>query len=70
MLLSGVYYNDTTTPMVTFTIYSPVERKEFLENQIREITGGVLRLEEAGMENIRIDIEGNVLEDKNKEKKE
>lgn len=72
MLLSEEFIiADTTyTDVVTFTIYSPVERKEFLENQIREITGGVLRLEEAGMENIRIDIEGNVLEDKNKEKKE
>lgn len=51
------------TDVVTFTIYSPVERKEFLEDQIREITGGMLLLEEAGIEDIRIDNDGNVLED-------
>lgn len=72
MLLSEDFIIADTiyTDEVTFTIYSPIERKSFLENQIREITGGVLRLEEAGIKNIRIDIKGNVLEDKNKEKKE
>lgn len=57
------------TDVVIFTVYSPVERKGFLENRIREITGGVLRIEEAGTEDIRVDNQGNVLEDKNKEKK-
>lgn len=71
MLLSEDFIiSDTSyTDEVMFTIYSPMERKEFLENQIREITGGILRMEEAGIKNIHIDIKGNVLEDKNKEKK-
>lgn len=72
MLLSeGFIITDTEyTHEVKYTIYSPVEKKEFLEQRIREITGGVLRMEEAGIENIYIDNKGNVLEDKNKEKKE
>ncbi len=52
------------TDEVMYTIYSSMERKEFLENQIREITGGVLRMEELGVENIYTDIKGNVLKGK------
>jgi len=72
MLLSEDFIIADTeyTDVVKFTVYSPAERKEFLESQIREITGGVLLLEEAGIEDIRVDDKGNVLEDKNKEKKE
>lgn len=62
--------NTDYTHEVTYTIYSPREKKELLEHKIREITGGVLRMEEAGIENIYIDNKGNVLEEKNKEKKE
>ena len=62
--------NTDYTHEVKYTIYSPIEKKELLEQKIREITGGVLRIEEAGIENIYIDNKGNVLEDKNKEKKE
>lgn len=58
------------THEVAYTIYSPIEKKELLEHKIREITGGVLRMDEAGIENIYIDSKGNVLENKNKEKKE
>ncbi len=72
MLLSEgfVIANTDYTHEVKYTIYSPIEKKEFLEQKIREITGGVLRMEDAGIENIYIDNKGNVLEDKNKEKKE
>ncbi len=56
------------THEVTFTIFSPLEEKENLENKIREITGGVLRLEDAGFEDIYIDSRGNVLEVKNNDK--
>lgn len=72
MLLSEgfVIANTDYTHEVKYTIYSPIEKKELLEQKIREITGGVLRIEEAGIENIYIDNKGNVLEDKNKEKKE
>ena len=62
--------NTDYTHEVTYTIYSQIEKKELLENKIREITGGVLCIEEAGTENIYFDIKGNVLEGKNKEKKD
>lgn len=54
--------NTNYTEEVTFTVYSPKEKKEFLEEQIREITGGVLRLEIVGDKNIRLDKSGKVLE--------
>ncbi len=65
-----VIANTEYTHEVTYTIYSPAEKKDLLVNKIREITGGVFRMEEAGTENIYIDNKGNVLEDKNKEKKD
>lgn len=70
MLLSeGFIIADTDyTHEVKYTIYSPIEKKEFLEQKIREITGGVLRMEDAGIENIYIDNKGNVLDNKKKEK--
>lgn len=70
LINEGFIIADTSyTDVVTFTIYSSVERKEFLEEQVREITGGVLLLEQAGMEDIRVDSKGNVLEDRNRENK-
>ncbi|HBR02632.1 MAG TPA: YigZ family protein [Ruminiclostridium sp.] len=58
-ILGGTNY----TEEVTFTVYSPKERLDFLEEQIREITGGLLRLEVLGNKNIRLDKGGKVLED-------
>jgi len=62
--------NTDYTHEVKYTVYSPPDKKELLEQKIREITGGILHMEEAGTENIYIDNKGNVLEYKNKEKKE
>ncbi|HHY64640.1 MAG TPA: YigZ family protein [Clostridiaceae bacterium] len=64
-IIADTTYADT----VTFTVYSPVERKECLEEQVREITGGSLLLEEAGIKDICVDKNGNVLEDRIMEKK-
>lgn len=58
------------TQEVTFTVFTPMEKKENLENIIREITGGLLRLEDDGFEDIYVDSKGNVLEVKNNEKNE
>jgi putative IMPACT (imprinted ancient) family translation regulator len=58
-ILAKTDYSDE----VTFTVYSPKERMEYLEKQIREITGGVLRLEVAGIKNVRLDLNGNILQD-------
>lgn len=58
-ILSGAEYAEE----VTFTAYVPKERKEFLEKEIREITGGVLRLEVKGLKNVRLDRNGRVLEE-------
>lgn len=55
--------NTDYTEEVTFTVYSPKEKKEFLEERIREITGGVLKLEVLGNKSIRLDKSGKVLED-------
>ena len=71
LLTEGFVIADTDyTHEVKYTVYSPVEKKELLDQKIREITGGVLRIEEVGIEKIRIDDRGNVLENKNMEKKE
>ncbi len=51
------------TDEVTFTVYTPKDRLEFLEKQIRDITGGILRLEAIGDKSIRLDMSGKVLED-------
>ncbi|MGI6085873.1 MAG: DUF1949 domain-containing protein, partial [Acetivibrionales bacterium] len=56
--------NTVYTHEVTYTVYSPKEKKELLEHKIREITGGVLRMEDAGTENIYVDDKGNILEAK------
>jgi uncharacterized YigZ family protein len=50
------------TNEVTFTVYSPKEKKEYLEDRIREITGGILRLEVVGNKNVRLDKSGKILE--------
>lgn len=70
MLLGEGYViaNTDYTHEVKYTIYSPIDKTELLEHKIREITGGVLCMEEAGTANIYFDSEGNVLEDKKKEK--
>ena len=69
LINKGFIISDTEyTHEVTFTIYSPMEKRENLENNIREITGGVLRLEDEGIEDIYIDNKGNVLKIKNNEK--
>ena len=57
--ITGTGYTDK----VTFTIVAPRERMDFLGQQIREITGGVLRLEVKGNKNVRLDMSGKVLED-------
>ncbi len=48
---------------VLYTIYSPPEKKEFLEQQIQEITSGVLRIEVIGTKEIRLDTNGKVIQD-------
>lgn len=56
------------TEKVTFTVCTPEEKMEFLEKQIREITGGVFEAEAMGRRSVRLDQSGNVLQDDLKEK--
>lgn len=56
------------TEEVTYTVYIKEEERESLEQKIREITGGILRLEDDGLGNVYIDNKGNVLEVKDIEK--
>lgn len=58
-ILAGVDY----TEEVTFTVYVPKERREFLEKEIQEITGGALRWQVGGLRNVRLDLSGKVIDD-------
>jgi len=58
-ILAGADYAEE----VTFTVYVPKERRDFLEKEIREITGGTLRSQVIGHKNVRLDPSGKVLED-------
>ncbi len=60
-ILAGVDY----TEKVTFTVYVPRERRDFLEKEIREITGGLLSCQVQGLKNIKLDLSGKVIEDEN-----
>ncbi|MCX7772376.1 MAG: YigZ family protein [Clostridia bacterium] len=51
------------THEVTFTVYTAKEHREALEEKIKEITGGVLSLEAAGLKKIFLDASGKVLEE-------
>lgn len=50
-IIGNTEYSDE----VTYTVYSPPERLDFLNQQISEITGGVLRTEVIGSKKIKID---------------
>ncbi len=55
--------NTVYTDEVTFTVYVPKERLDFLEKQVQEITGGFSRLQRIGSKSIRLDRSGKVLDD-------
>lgn len=67
MLINKGYMISETeySHQVTFTFFSPQDKRLRLENHIKEITGGVLNLEDEGFEDIYIDRSGNIIEVKN-----
>lgn len=55
-IIAGTDYTDE----VTFTVYSPKERLEFLEKQILDITGGLSQFEVMDEKSIRLDMSGKL----------
>lgn len=56
--LGGIDYGQE----VTFTVYLPADQKPVLERKICDITGGVLRLNVTGSKNVKIDMNGKVID--------
>lgn len=56
-IIGNTEYSDE----VTYTVYSPMERLEFLNQQISEITGGILRTKVIGNKEIKTDENGKLL---------
>jgi len=48
---------------VEYTVYSPPEKMEFLQQQVREITSGALRIEVKGTKEVKLDANGKIIPD-------
>lgn len=58
-----IIYKTEYTEIVTFTVFTAKERKEYLEKQICEITGGVINIEVIGNRSLLVDVDGNVIDE-------